>query len=59
MDTPRDIERQKYLEWQEAKKIAMQDECEKCLDHNEKCPFYNAIEEVWDYEDCFEVRGWE
>lgn len=59
MDTPRDIERQKYLEWKEAQKIAMQDECEKCIDHNEQCPFYNAAEEVWYYEDCYEVKGWE
>ena len=59
VDTPRDIERQKYLEWKEAQKMAMEDECEKCLEHNESCPFYDASEEYWDFEECFETWGWE
>ncbi len=57
MDTPEDIRMQKVLEWKEAQRMAMSDYCEKCLEHNENCPFYDSEDEYWDYLDCFEVRG--
>ena len=59
MDTPEDIRRQKVLEHKEALKMAMSDDCEKCEEHNENCPFYDSEEETWDYEECYKVKGWE
>lgn len=60
MDTPIDIERQKYLEWKEAQMMALQDMCEKCSEHDENCPYYDSEEEWWDYKSCDEDRGgWE
>lgn len=57
MDTALDIQRQKYLEWKDAQRMAMQDECERCVEHTVDCPFYDAEQEYWDYEECYEVRG--
>lgn len=58
MDTPEDIRKQKTAEWKEAVRQAMQDECAKCSEHTEECPFYDPDEESWDYEDCNKQRGW-
>lgn len=49
--------RDKYLEWKDAIRDSMCDECEGCEEHNENCPYYDAEEETWDYESCFEDRG--
>lgn len=57
MDTPEDIRREKFLLWKEEQKIAMQDQCEKCSEHNENCEFYDPENECWDWEECFEVMG--
>ena len=58
-DSRLDIERDKYLEWKQQQKWAMQDYCERdCDEHNENCPWYDAEEETWDYEDCFKTKGW-
>lgn len=57
MDTRLDIERDRYLEWKEAQRMAIQDECERCTEHNAGCPFYDAEQESWDYMECSEVRG--
>ena len=57
MDTPIDIERDRYNEWKDTQRMAMQDECENCTEHNAGCPFYDAEQESWDYMDCSEVRG--
>lgn len=57
MDTPEEIARDKWLRQKELERMAMADECERCLEHNESCPFYDPDEEYWDYMDCYEVRG--
>lgn len=58
MDTPLDIERQRYAEYKENMRFAMQDYCEKdCDEHNEQCPYYDLEEESWDYELCFKDKG--
>lgn len=54
MDTPLDIQRQKYLEWKEARRMAMRDECENCLNHTPECPYYEQEEESWNWEECYE-----
>ena len=57
MDTPLDIERQKLAEYLEQQHFARMDYCEKdCDEHNENCPYYDAEEECWDYEQCFKDR---
>jgi hypothetical protein len=34
------------------------DYCDKeCDEHNENCPWYDAEEEYYDYNACFEDRG--
>ena len=58
MDTPLDIEYQKLIEWREARKSARRDYCERdCDQHNEQCPYYDAEQESWDCDLCFEERG--
>ena len=58
MDSPLDIERQKIAEWKEAQRTARRDYCERdCEYHNAKCCYYDAEEESWDYDLCFEERG--
>ena len=57
MDDFLDIQRDKYMQWKEQQRIAMQDYCESCCDHNNKCPYYDVEEESWDYEECFRDRG--
>ena len=41
--------------------MAKQDYCERDCDcHNEEFPYYDAEEETWDYESCYEDSGgWE
>ena len=59
MDTPLDIEYQKLMEWRDAQKCARRDYCERdCDQHNESCPYYDAEEESWDYDECFNDKGW-
>lgn len=57
MDTARDIQRDMYNEWYVAQLMGMQDECERCCDHNTNCPFYDEDQEAYDYEECNRVRG--
>ena len=60
MDSPLDIERQKIAEWKEARKSARRDYCERdCDQHNENCIYYDAEEESWDYDECFNDKGWD
>ena len=52
-----DIQREKYAEYKQQMRWAMQDYCEKdCDEHNEQCPYYNAEVESYDYEQCFKDR---
>ena len=58
MDTRLDIERQKYHEWKQAQREAIEHECEKCDSRvTLGCPFYDEEQESFDYMECFEVRG--
>lgn len=60
MDSPLDIERQKIAEWKEARRCARRDYCERdCDQHNESCLYYDADEESWDYDECFNDKGWD
>ena len=52
MDSKLDIERDKYLQWKEQQKIAMQEACKECKERKD-CIYYDAEEEEWDYEQCF------
>jgi hypothetical protein len=56
-DSRLDIERDKYLEWKDQQREAMRSACEDCSEHNESCPYYDAEEESWDYEECFRDSG--
>ena len=57
MDSPLDIEYQKLAEWKEARKSARRDYCERdCEEHNENCFYYDAEEESYDFEACFNDR---
>lgn len=57
-DTRLDIERDKWLEEKEAIHFARQDYCYgDCDGHNEECPYYDAEEECFDYEECFRDKG--
>ena len=57
-DSRLDIERQKYEEWMDGVRSARQDACKDCSEHNESCPYYDAEEESWDYDECFRDRGY-
>ena len=60
MDSPLDIERQKLAEWKEARRHVRRDYCERdCDQHNENCLYYDAEEESWDYDECFNDKGWD
>ena len=53
-----DAIKEKMAEEAEARKWARQDYCEKtCDEHNENCPYYDAEEESFDYDECFRDRG--
>ena len=59
-DTRLDIERDKYYEWKQQQKWAMEAACENCEYHNGKCLYYDPEEETFDYEECFrDSGGWE
>lgn len=60
-DSRLDIERDKLAEYRQQQHWARQDYCERdCTEHNEKCPYYDSSEEVWDFEECFrDSGGWE
>lgn len=33
--------------------------CKNCEEHNENCPYYDAGEECWDYDQCYkDTDGW-
>lgn len=57
MDSRLDIARDRYNLWKQEQDEAMRDECERCYEHDENCPFYDPEEETFDYRECFEVRG--
>ena len=61
MDNELDIQRDKYLEYKERQRWARHDYCYRdCGEHNENCPYYDAEEESWDYDECFrDSGGWE
>ena len=60
MDTPLDIQREKYLEWKQAQREAIESECLNCDSRvTLGCPFYNEEEETFDYMECFKARGWD
>lgn len=49
----------KIAEYKEQCYWARREYCERdCEEHNENCPWYDAEEETWDYEDCFKTKGW-
>jgi len=60
-DTRLDIERDKYLEWKQEQKWAMEAACENCDSHKTLgCLYYDPEEETFDYEECFrDSGGWE
>lgn len=58
-DTWLDFAREKAIREKEERHFARMDYCDKeCDEHNENCPWYDAEEEYWDFEDCFECKGW-
>ena len=53
-----DVRKEKTAEYVEMRRMARRDYCEKeCQEHNENCPYYDAEQEEWDYEQCFEDGG--
>ena len=56
-DSRLDIERQKLGEWVEMQKTMRRDACKECSEHNKSCVYYDADEESWDYDLCFDERG--
>ncbi len=57
-DYANDAKREKWLEEKEAIRQARRDYCDRdCDGHNENCPYYDAEEETWDFEECFRDRG--
>ena len=60
-DSRLDIERDKLAEYRQQQHWARQDYCERdCTEHNASCPYYDAEEECWDFEECFrDSGGWE
>lgn len=49
-----DVWKEKTTEYAERKRMARRDYCEnECQEHNENCPYYDAEQEEWDYEQCF------
>lgn len=58
-DTQRDFIQDKIAEEKQARHFARMDYCDRdCDQHNDDCPYYDAEEEYWDYEQCFEDKGW-
>lgn len=53
-----DIQRDKVAEWKMKRYFGRQDYCNRdCEKHNENCPYYDAEQEEWDFEQCFEDGG--
>ena len=53
-----DIQRDKVEEWKMKRYFGRQDYCNRdCFEHNENCPYYDAEQEEWDFEQCFEDGG--
>ena len=48
----------KIAEYKDQQRQAMEAACENCEYHNGKCLYYDPEEECWDYEECFEDKGW-
>ena len=58
-DTQMDFDREKAIIAKEERHFARMDYChEDCDQHNEQCPWYDSEEEYWDFEQCFEDKGW-
>lgn len=58
-DTQRDFIYEKMAEEQQERHWARYDYCYKdCDGHNEQCGYYDSAEESWDFEECFEDKGW-
>lgn len=58
MDTDLEIRMQRVYEAMELEHIGRMEFCERCPDHNDKCPYYDPEEESWDYEQCFKENEW-
>jgi hypothetical protein len=57
-DTWLDFAREKAIKEKEEREEIRRDFCyEECDEHNENCPYYDAEEEYYDYNACFEDRG--
>ena len=58
MDTPWEIRMDRIYQEKEFEDIGHREYCETCPDHNENCPYYDADEESWDYQQCFKENDW-
>lgn len=53
-----DARQERIAEEVERRKWAKRDFCDRdCPEHNEFCPYYDAEQESFDYEQCFEDKG--
>ena len=60
MDTPRDFINDRLIEEREEQRLARINYCDRdCISHDENCPYYDAEEESWDVDRCFEESEWE
>lgn len=58
-DTKLDFDREKAIIAKEERHFARMTYCDMdCDQHNDNCPYYDAEEEYWDFEECFEDKGW-
>ena len=53
MDAISELRHDRFHEEQTARYFAREEYCEKCKEHNENCPYYDAEEESWDFETCY------
>ena len=58
MDTPWEIRMEMAYEAKEQEHIGKMESCNFCPDHNDGCPYYDADEESWDFEQCFRENDW-
>lgn len=57
-DTRLDFERQKLAEYKQEVKQQHERFCNRwCTEHDTSCPYYDAEQEIYDYEQCFRERG--
>lgn len=57
-DTRLDFERQKLAEYKQEAKQQHERFCNRwCAEHGTNCPYYDAEQEAYDYEQCFRERG--